>query len=192
MTDWRKKTLDTYNKTAKELADYFVGIGARTEDIKRAFGYIKNTDQPNVLEIGCGDGRDAVEIATRTSNYIDTDPSEKMLDIARRKLPTAKFEVSGAVEYDFPEELDIIFAFASLLHLDKDEVKVVFDKAAKVLRPSGVFYISLKFKPEYTEEVKIDEFGERMFYFYTPELIKKLAGKQFETVYYDTQQVGST
>jgi SAM-dependent methyltransferase len=190
--NWSEKTLETYNRFAPELAEYFATIGPRTGDINRAFEFVKDTDQPHVLEIGCGDGRDALEIVAKTSNYIGIDPSSGMLDIARQKVPQGKFELSGAVEYDFPDDLDLIFAFASLLHLDKDDVKKVFDKSADALRSNGVFYVSVKYRPEYTEEVQTDKFGERMFYYYQPELIKELATERFDTIYEDSQKIGGT
>jgi len=36
LTNWKKKTLETYNKSAKELAEYFSGIGPRSSDIDLA------------------------------------------------------------------------------------------------------------------------------------------------------------
>lgn len=186
MTDYKKLTVDTYNKSAKELAEYFRGIGPRTDDIKRAIELAGNPKDPSILEIGCGDGRDAKEIVQLTPNYTGFDISEELIKIARADVPAGKFEVADAVTYEYPtNSLDAVFAFASLLHLDKDEVRDVLRKVYKSLREGGVFFISLKFSEAYKEELKEDKFGTRMFYFYNPELFIELAGEGWEVAYQD-------
>lgn len=186
MTNWRQETINTYNKSAVRLAEYFRGIGSRTMDINRALELSGNPSGARVVEIGCGDGRDAKEIVKRTNWYQGFDISEELVKLAQAHVPEAQFTVGDAVNFDYPKDLDVIFAFASLLHLDKDETKAVFTKAHEALKPGGIVYISLKYRPEYTEEVKTDEYGRRMFYFYNPELISDIAGEGYEVA--DTSQ----
>ena len=173
-------TVDTYNRAAANFVGHFGDHGARVEDIERAFELAGNPQDAHVLELGCGDGRDAKEILKRTSNYLGTDISEGLLEIARKYVPEAKFELADMASQSFPDELDVIFAFASMLHLNKEEVQTLLQKAAKALKPGGVFYISMKYAPEYGQNVQEDKFGKRLFYFYNPELVAELAGDQFE------------
>lgn len=180
MTDLRQQTIDTYNKSANELAEYFRGIGSRTKDIDLAIELAGSPKNPKILEIGCGDGRDAKEIVKRTSRYVGFDISEELIKLARQYVPNGKFEVADATAYKYPGNLDIVFAFASLLHLDKDEVRDVLQKIRQALKPGGILFISLKYAPEYTEKVKEDKFGRRIFYFYNPEIITELAGDGYE------------
>lgn len=176
----RQMTIDTYNNSAAELAEYFRGIGPREKYIDIAFALADDPESPKVLEIGCGDGRDAKAIVSRTSNYTGVDISEELIKIARTHVPEGRFEVADAASYEFPEKLDIVFAFASLLHLNKSELRTVFTGLSKAVRPGGIVYISSKYHPEYTEEVKEDQYGKRLFYFYNPELMHELAGPSFE------------
>jgi SAM-dependent methyltransferase len=192
MTDWRQKTVDTYNRSAKELAEYFQGIGPRNHDIEKGFELIGNISNPKVLEIGCGDGRDAKEIIKHTSNFIGFDISNSFIELARKNAPKGVFEVADAVNFKYQEGLDLVFAFASLLHLDKNEVQEVLSKVGRALGKKGIFFISLKYMPSYTEQIKQDQFGERLFYFYSPEIIKQLAGDAFESVFEDRQVIGKT
>jgi len=183
MIDWRQVTIDTYNQSAKELADYFRGIGARTKDIKLAIELAGNLENPKILEIGCGDGRDAKEIIEFTPNYTGIDISKELIKLARQHVPNGNFEVADAVSYQYPtNSLDVVFAFASLLHLNKEEVSQVLEKVHVALRPGGIFFISLKFAHEYKEEIKEDVYGKRMFYFYNPEIIIALAGSDYDVV----------
>jgi hypothetical protein len=60
--NWHERTLQTYNESAEELAEQFKGIGARTQDIERGLSLTGSGRNARVVEIGCGDGRDAEEI----------------------------------------------------------------------------------------------------------------------------------
>lgn len=191
--NWYEKTIDTYDSSASDLAEYFKSIGPRTDDIRlglRLSGAMGG--EAKVLEIGCGDGRDAAEIVKRAADYVGVDPSKGLLAIARKSLPDAKFVQSDALNYDYPGEVDVIFAFASLLHVDKDDMQQVLKKASESLRAGGIYYISLKEKADYGEEIKIDKYGERKFYFYNLPIIRKLSAEWFNVVHESRQQIGNT
>lgn len=181
--DWNTETIETYDKSAKELAEYFKGIGARTEDIERAIELAHAGSKARVVEIGCGDGRDAEEIVPRVAFYEGYDPSEGLLEIARKRLPGTSFIKADALTYNYPENLDVVYAFASLLHVDKTDFKRALEKIAAALRTGGIAYISLKERPAYEAEVREDEFGKRMFYYYHPTVVKALAEDLFEPVH---------
>lgn len=184
MTDWRQATIDTYNKSAVEMAEYFAGIGSRTDDIDKAIELAGSPEQPVILEIGCGDGRDAAEIVKRTTNYLGFDIAESFINLARNKVPAGRFELGDAVTFEYARsQWDIVFAFASLLHLNREENRDVFRSVNASLKPGGVFFVSLKYAPEYTEKLKEDKFGTRLFYFYSPQSIMELAGNSFEAVW---------
>jgi SAM-dependent methyltransferase len=192
MIDWRQKNIDTYNNSAKDLAEYFRGIGPRTKYINFAFEAAGNPQMAKVIEIGCGDGRDAKEIVKHAGWYLGFDISEELIKLAKNHVPGTNFVVADAVKFDYPPDIDVVFAFASLLHLNKDEFQIVLNKVHKALKPGGIFYISLKYRPKYEQEAKNDRFGERMFYFYNPEFIQQLAGNNYETVKAWRETVGNT
>jgi SAM-dependent methyltransferase len=190
--DSATQTIDTYNKSAKELAEKFRGIGARTDDIELALDLAGVGKDARVVEIGCGDGRDAEEIVQRVAWYEGVDPSDGLLDIAKSRLPETLFITATATSYDYPDNLDVVYAFASLLHVDREDLKSVFSIVALALNEGGIFYISLKERSEYTEELQEDQFGTRTFYYYNPAVIKEIAGESFESVHEGHQTIGST
>lgn len=192
MEDLRRATIDTYDRSAQELAEYFRGIGSRVSDIDKAFELVGNPKSAQVVEIGCGDGRDAEEIVKRTPHYLGFDISKGLIDLARQHVPEADFKVADAAEFTFPKNLDIVFAFASLLHLDKDALRQVCFQVQTALKAGGVFYISLKYAPEYREYVKRDAYGIRLFYLYNPDLIRDLAGEGFRAVHLSQELKGNT
>ena len=145
-----------------------------------------------MVEIGCGDGRDALEIAKKTKWYEGFDPSIKLLELAKIRVPSVSFVKANALTYRYPKNIDVIFAFASLLHVCKNDLTTVMQKVYSSLRSGGIFYISLKEKSQYVEEVKKDKYGERMFYYYNPALIKDIAGDLFTAVQESHQKIGGT
>lgn len=189
----RATTLETYFKSADSLAEYYDSKGPRIEDIERAIS-LWGGSLPVVVEIGCGSGRDAQEIVKRTPYYVGFDISRAMVEKTREKLfggVVLQADLRYAFESDassangevIPDDVDIIFAFASLLHSDEEELTGVLKDAAQKLTPGGIFYISLKSgNGKFTQE---DEFGTRTFHLYQPDQIKQMAGISYETVFED-------
>ena len=190
--NWHQQNIKVYNDSAQNLATYFSSIGSRTSDIERGLKLANRTNNARVIEIGCGDGRDAIEILKRVSYYEGIDPSVELLNIAKRKVSNTSFIVANALSYKYPCDIDVVYAFASLLHVNQDDLPIVFNKVSQSLRKGGVFYISLKERGLYTEEIKDDEFGKRMFYYYNPRIIKEIAGKNFTLAYESHQTIGKT
>lgn len=174
--DKKAETIATYNHSAKALADKFDHLGARVSDIEETFALVKKQN-PKVVEIGCGNGRDAAEILKRTNDYLGTDISEELIKLAGEKVPQGKFEVVDITVFSFPNNLDIVFAFASLIHLNKEDFAVVLDKIFDALNPGGAVRISLKHSDVYKEVTKEDEFGVRTYYHYSQEDVAELAKK---------------
>jgi trans-aconitate methyltransferase len=189
---WQDKTIETYDQSAEQLAEYFAGIGARVDDIDHALELAGNPPNARVIEIGCGDGRDASEITARVGWYEGFDPSEGLLNLARKNVPQASFVKADALTYDYPSDLDVVYAFASLLHVNETDMPVVFEKISQSLRTGGIAFISLKERAQYEEEVKTDKYGERMFYYYNPSILKQLAGTAFTSVFEQHQTLGDT
>ncbi len=190
--DWKEITVNTYDKSAERFAEYFGSIGAGVENIKLGISLSGSKDNIKVLEIGCGEGRDASEIVPRVSSYVGIDPSEGLLDIARKRLPSVSFVKADALSYEYPEDTDVIYAFASLLHINKFDMKKALEKASRSLRPGGVCFMTLKERDAYSEELKVDQHGERMFYYYSIGLIRDLSAEWFDVVHEEHKNMNDT
>ena len=77
------------------------------------------------------------------------------------------------VEFEFPSNLDIVIAFASLIHVKKPELQDILDKIYTVLNENGLTYLSLKYSSSYKKITKEDDLGERTYYLYSKEDIYK-------------------
>jgi SAM-dependent methyltransferase len=192
MEKLRQATIDTYNQSAEALAEYFRGIGPRVKYIDFALELAGNPKAARVAEIGCGDGRDAKDIASKVDYYVGFDVSDELIKLAKAHVPEAKFEEADANDFEYPDNLDVVFAFASILHLNPAELKETLEKVANALKPGGVFYISSKHAEQYKEEVKEDKFGTRLFYFYNPDIVADLAGDNYTVPKYWYENIGTT
>ncbi len=178
------ETLDTYNRSAKELAKYFRGIDPHKKQIELALEFAgKNDGSATVLELGCGDGRDAVEIIKLTRSYVGIDYSVGLISLAKELLPLADFRVVDMQNYDYPyRTYDVVFAFASILHVDKASLRDLMEAVSRSLKVGGIFYITTKAAVHYKKEWREDKHGRRLFYYYTARVISNLGKDYFEVV----------
>jgi SAM-dependent methyltransferase len=175
-------TIATYDKSAKALAAYFAGIGPRISIIQEALVLAHNPKDAHVIEVGCGDGRDAEAIVPHVSWYEGFDPSAGLLELARKRLPGVSFVQADALSYHYPTDLDVVFGFASYLHLNRKDFAAACHKAAQSLRSGGILAITLKERDSYQEELVEDVFGKRWFYYYDEATVEKLLAQEFEIV----------
>ena len=82
--DKNKKTVEAYDKNAQFYADKFDSYGIRIDDIDRALK-LNESGSNKVLELGCGNGRDAQYIISKVGieNYTGIDASAGLLEKAR-------------------------------------------------------------------------------------------------------------
>ncbi len=167
----KAQTIETYNKSAKELAQRYDEAGPRVPFIEETFLLCK-AEHPHVLEIGPGSGMEAYQILKKTPNYIGVDVSENLLKIAERRNPKGKFVLADIEEFEFPKNLDIVFSSASLIHTPQAALEKVFIRIFEALKPGGFARVSLKWAPKYKEVTKRDSFGVRTYYLYSKEDIQ--------------------
>jgi len=115
-------------------------------DAKHAFVYekamglvdlLKPKMGERILDLGCGTGVLTSEIASRGAEVYGIDRSIEMIEQAKSKFPTLRFEVADARELKFNEEFDAVFSNA-VLHWIPEPEKVAAG-IARALKPGGRF-----------------------------------------------------
>jgi SAM-dependent methyltransferase len=92
------------------------------------------------------------------------DASERMLSLARRAVPEARFVRGDILDVEFETgSFDAAIAIFVLFHLPREEHGRVFERVWSWLRPGGYFLVTLSEHAEapYTED---DFFGARMYW----------------------------
>lgn len=172
--DTYQQTIKSYQEHAAALAAKFDALRVRKEEIQEVFSLVKKSN-PLVIEIGCGTGKDAQAILQHTDNYFGFDVSQGLLNVARVKCPSATFFVADVNSFVFPNNIDIIFAFASLIHLDKERLGLLFKKLLIAMNPLGIVRLSMKYSKKYKLLTLQDEFGTRTYYYYSDKELLALA-----------------
>ncbi len=134
-------TLDYYNKNAEQFVEGTIFVDfAATQD-----KFINKLDPGAcILDFGCGSGRDTKYFLDRGFNVEATDGSE---ELCRRASEYTGITVKQMLfqELDAKEQYAGIWACSSILHLPKDELKVVLGKMADAVMGQGVIYTSFKY-----------------------------------------------
>lgn len=177
-----------YNNAAHTYRMKYDAIPVRADEIDQVLNYV-GAKSPHVVEIGCAYGREAAYILTKTPHYTGVDICDEYIDMAQQELPKGKFIRADVLNYEWPDKIDIIFAFASLLHLSQDSLKSIFESMANRLVPGGVIFISLKRGEGYACELVDDGYSKRQFYYYSRDIINAILPKGLVEVHYAEQQL---
>ncbi len=95
----------------------------------------------DIVEIGCGTGRNTEWLATQAASITALDFSEQMLRRATTRIPQARF-IQHDVRTTWPladDTADIIIAMLILEHVE--HLEPLFAEAARTLRPNGNLFI---------------------------------------------------
>jgi SAM-dependent methyltransferase len=92
------------------------------------------------VEIGCGEGRVARDLATRGHTVTGVDSSPTLLKAARESQADAEFVLADAASLPFPDKsFDLAVAYNSLM--DIDDMPGAVCEVARVLEPGGRFCV---------------------------------------------------
>ena len=117
-------------------------------------------DCENALEIGCGTGALARELAARCKRVVALDLSAEMIRVARSRssrFVNLEFQLADAMTCDFPRShFDFICSIATFHHLRQRELLM---KIKDALRPGGVLVVVDLVQSERLNERVIDIIG---------------------------------
>lgn len=98
----------------------------------------------NVLELGCGTGKNTVWLLTKAERIIGLDFSEKMLEVAKAKISDNRVKF---IKTDLTKKWEIENGFANLItssltleHIEN--LDHIFNQANQKLAKDGIFFIS--------------------------------------------------
>jgi SAM-dependent methyltransferase len=104
-----------------------------------------------VLDVCCGTGYLAALLTERGYRVTGFDASPAMIDLARRHVPDAQFEVAAAAGFRTSSRFDAaVSTFDSLNHiLDPAELAHAFRAVARVLKPGATFAFDILLEAAY-------------------------------------------
>ncbi len=176
-----KDTIEWYDSNANEYASKtYANMSSDSVD----WFMSKLSDNPRILDAGCGPGKHAGLFLDRGAVPVGLDISIGLLGEARKRNPGIEFIQGSFLAIPFADRFfDGVFATASLVHLEtKEEVLQALKEFNRVLPQNGLLFVKVKLQTGDKEtEVVSDSLSghERFFRYYTQEGLNemlKLAG----------------
>lgn len=176
LTDAEQRTLATYEDEAAAWAAERGGSDYWEAERERFATFVP---QGHLLDVGSGNGRDAVLLCDHGYQVTGIDISRSLLEIAARQEPRAHFLHASVYELPFPDgHFDGAWVVASLLHLPRERVGEALAEIRRVLRPDGGAFFALK--KGSGEGLEAGKIGERYFcYWEQPEFERALEAAGF-------------
>lgn len=142
------KTIDYYNKNVVLFTNDTVS--ANMSDAQHRFlsilqrTHAQNPENLHLLDFGCGSGRDTKCFLAERYQVSALDGSRLLAEKASKYTG---IPVKPLLFQDFHEKdlYDGIWACASILHLTKEELPVIFQSIYDALKNDGIFYTSFKY-----------------------------------------------
>ncbi len=104
---------------------------------------LKSEELIDILEIGCGTGKNTEWLISKAKSLIGADFSEEMLAQAKQKITANNVEfrkIDLREKWQFSEnQFDLITCSLALEHIEN--IDFIFSEAQRVLRKEGRFYI---------------------------------------------------
>lgn len=154
-------------------------------------GYLE--DGKTMIELGCGNGRDAIFFAKNKINVIAIDQSQDVINNLKNKISYKNIEF---ISDDFIKtkilqegEYDYVYSRFTIHSISEEQEDILLDKVYNILKEKGMFFIEVR-------SVKDDIYGlgkkvGKNTYMYNKhtrrfivleELIKKLKSVGFEII----------
>jgi len=129
-----------YDSIAERYADALRQGRGRQTYFRRFLGRVLELipDGGRVLDLGCGAGLIAAELATR-ARVVGVDISAGQLELASRNAPAATFVRADMTDVAFaPRSFDSVVAFWTLIHVRRELHADILRRIHGWLRPGGL------------------------------------------------------
>lgn len=183
------KTRDVYDRRADRYAGAWGEAASRGASLstraKARFEQLLPAGR--ILEIGAGGtGRAANWFVGRGYDYLGTDVSRGMLDLARQNSPGAGFEQVSVYDLDFDQPFDGFWCSAVLLHLPKARLGAALAAIHRNMKPGACGFVSIK---EGDGEV-VEPDGRFHAYWSDDDFSGRLAGAGYRIIERDRLRMG--
>jgi SAM-dependent methyltransferase len=93
------------------------------------------------LDVGCGEGRFSRMLGAMGINTVGIDPTEALIEQARRQDPDGDYRIGRAEALEFPDRsFDLVVSYLSMI--DIPDIKAGIAEMARILKPGGALLIA--------------------------------------------------
>lgn len=193
-------SISVFDNAASSYDDDFtntaIGVLQRKRVYKVLNSFLKSGQK--LLEINCGTGHDAIELSKHVQSVLATDISEKMIEVASKKLTASTKNVKFLcadirnIHQKMDENVDIVFSnFGGLNCLSKQELTLFAERIRQRLNNNGILSLVIMGKKCWIENLwyflkKDPRRNRRNILTGLPTTIN---GTQFLTYYYSPKEI---
>ena len=141
-SNYAKYLLDKTRRDYNLIADEFSRSRDKLwEELKFLQGYVGDSER--VLDLGCGNGRLYELFRKKNIDYYGIDISERLIEIAKKRYPQAKFWAADALNLPFFDNFfDKVVSIAVFHHIPSKESRLKFlGQIKRVLKPGGTLVL---------------------------------------------------
>ncbi len=135
------ETIKAYNTSAEKYQKTI----AELDNYNETFDYLeeKLNDNNEILDLACGPANISSYLLKRKSlNVTGYDLSDKMLDIAKTKVPRGTFFKQSIIDFNAPQKFDAVINGFGLPYLNPIQAIQSLQNSVNVLNNKGFLYIS--------------------------------------------------
>lgn len=129
-----------------------------------------------VLDIGCGEGKDAVYMASKGYSVTAFDITNSGVNKTKRLAMERGVSVIAFVDdintFEIDQQFDIIYSTGTIQYLADDQKRAFFEKINQMTKPHGLHYFNvfvgkpfLALPPDWDREEKMWKTGELFSYY---------------------------
>lgn len=157
-------SIDYYERHSSRYFEETINLNME-EQLEEFLSFLP--ENAEVLDLGCGSGRDSRFLEEAGCYVTPMDGSPKMCSLAEIYTDMEVLCLTYE-EMEFQEVFDGIWASASLLHVARKDMPKILEKLYHALKPGGILYMSFQYGE--TEEYR----NQRFYCDYTERTMKSL------------------
>lgn len=188
MNELVTKTIDAYDKNTQAYSEQRPLVPPVLKRLDYFMEKLKEIGGKEVLDVGCGPGRDAQYLSEHGLIVKAIDLSENLISMAKERVRGVDFRVMDMRRLDFENNrFDGLWINTSFLHIPKEEAKATLEEFVRVLKKDGLIFLGIMAHRNETGVVTTKiaddqmmiatkDFGEsdRFFVFYSPSEISEM------------------
>ena len=151
--------------------------------------FLEELSGKNILDIGCGFGRDIARLRKDEYEAYGIEISENMISFAEKEIQKyiTLWDITNLDSYYDDGSFDGIISSASLVHMDTKIGKNILKKVYKILKESWVLFLSIKVasqeKTIFKNSLSIPWVGKKYVYYNTKDIEHFLQDIGFEILH---------
>jgi ubiquinone/menaquinone biosynthesis C-methylase UbiE len=137
-------SVNTYDYCAEAYEQWFMDISPYKARVDEFCSYLPSS-RSKIVDLGCGPGNYCKYLYDIKGfhNILGIDLSKEMVKRAQKNVPSCTFQVSDIRKLSFaPDSIHGIFSSFSIPYLSYHETDKLIGDIAKMLKSSGILYIS--------------------------------------------------